>query len=179
MSQKYISTIAKSYALALIQSGSGSLDLIKSELSDVIATIRESSDLKVVMNNCAISTGKKLEIIESVFGGKVSGKVLNVLKILVEKNRFNELNSIYQAYIQMLEVNSNKKHVDIISSIELNTELKDKIVEKLHQKLNCDVIPNWQIDESIIAGLEFRFDDYVIDSSVRTKLKVLGKNISR
>ena len=74
---------------------------------------------------------------------------------------------------------SNKKNVEIVSSIELNFETKSNILFKLERKLQCEVIPHWSIDENIIAGLQFKFDDYVIDSSVRNKIENLSKNISR
>ena len=61
----------------------------------------------------------------------------------------------------------------------MNFETKSNILFKLERKLQCEVIPHWSIDENIIAGLQFKFDDYVIDSSVRNKIENLSKNISR
>ena len=79
------------------------------------------------------------------------------------------------------EVNkkSNKKNVEIISPIELNFETKSNVLFKLEHKLNCEVVPRWTVDEDIIAGLTFKFDDYVIDTSIRNKIENLSKNISR
>ena len=176
---KQISSVSRSYAKALFQACENSFENIKIQLQEVLETIQTSGDLQVVMNNNSISTGKKLNIIDSVFAGKIDLKVLNLLKILVEKNRFNEFSSVSEAFAQITDLQSNKKNVEIISSIELRGEIKNQILDKLQRKLSCEVIPNWQVDENIIAGLKFKFEDYVIDSSVSTKLKVLGKNISR
>ena len=101
------------------------------------------------------------------------------MKLLVEKNRFDEFESIVIAFNDYLDKKSNKKTVEIISPIKLNFETKSNILFKLEHKLNCEVVPHWTVDESIIAGLAFKFDDYVIDTSIRNKIENLCKNISR
>ena len=102
-------------------------------------------------------------------------KILNFIKILIEKQRINELNEIHQAIVNISDENSNRKTVEIISSIELDDTTKEKIINSLNKKLNCDIQPDWQTDEKIIAGLIFKYDDYVIDTSILAKLKKLSK----
>lgn len=181
MADNKVSTVSKNYAKALIDvaSENGSFDLIKSQLLEIQSVLDSSRDLQIVMENSSISVSKKIEILDSVFGTKIDNKVLNFLKLLVEKNRFSEFDSILNSYTEILDRMSNKKNVEIISSIELNFETKSNIIFKLEKKLQCDVVPVWHVDDSIIAGLTFKFDDYVIDSSVRTKIENLSKNISR
>lgn len=176
---KHISTISKNYAKALSDSAGKDFMSIKSQFEDVLNVIKSSNDLQIVMGNYSITVNKKFAILEEVFKGKIDDKLFYLLKILVEKNRLNEIFSIFEVYSKIIDERSNKKTVQIVSSVKLNTELKNRIIDKLQQKLNCGVKPDWQVDKNIIAGLEFKFDDYVIDSSVRTKLKNLGKNISR
>ena len=72
-----------------------------------------------------------------------------------------------------------RKKVEIVSAIKLNFEAKTNVLFKLEHKLNCEIVPDWQVDEDIIAGLIFKFDDFVIDTSVRNKVENLSKTISR
>lgn len=174
MPMNNISTISKNYAKALFESGLAP-DCVKYELSEIINTIDSSKDLEIVLSNSSISCTKKIEIIEGVFKGRISIYLLNLLKILAEKNRLSELGSIYAAYNEFDNQKSNKKSVQIVSSIQLNDEIKKNIVQKLEQKLTCEVLPQWQVDKSIIAGLVFKYDDCVIDTSVLSKLKQLSK----
>lgn len=176
---KQISSISKIYASALAEADFPSSEQVRQQLTGILQTIKQSKDLEIVMGNGSISTSKKIEIINSVFKDKIDEKLLNFLKILIKKNRFREIYSIFNAYNQILDKKSNKKNVEIISSINLDENMKNIILERLQQKLSCSVIPDWHVDESIIAGLEFKFDDYVIDSSVRSKLKLLSKSILR
>lgn len=174
MKSNNISTISINYAQAL---DSVNLDnaCIKRELSEILETFRSSEDLRIVMSNSSISYSKKIEIAEEVFAGKISSEMLNLLKILIQKNRISELNSIYNAFEKLDNQNSGIKSVEIVSSIDLSESIKQKIIQKLEKKLNCQILPAWQVDKSIIAGLVFKYDDYIVDTSILAKLKQLSK----
>ena len=176
MTKTMISTISKTYAKALMESGVEP-NFLKNQLEEIIETINSSYDLKIVMANSSISVSKKLEIIDSIFGNKIDQKLLNFLKILIEKNRFDELNAINKSFNHMLEDMSNRKTVEITSPIELNFENKSNVLFKLEHKLKCEIKPIWKIDKNLIAGLTFKIDDCVIDTSVRAKLENLSKSI--
>jgi len=179
--QKIISAIAKKYADALTQTAlsSGSADYFLTQMNEVEEVLKSSQDLNVVMKNSSIKTAKKIEIIQEIFGGKINPKLLNFLKILVEKDRFSDFDGIKEAYIENIKRSKNIKTVEITSPVELNSENRSNILSKLEHKLNCEVEPVWQTDTSLIAGLKFKIDDCVIDTSVKTKLENLSKNINR
>lgn len=181
MTNTMISSISKTYAKSLLAAAeeSSAVKLFKSQMDEISEVLESSDDLKIVMANSCISYSKKNDILESVFGGKIDVKLLNFLKILVEKGRFGEFDSIKAAYNNMLEELSNVKTVEITSPIELNFENKSNVLFKLEHKLNCEINPVWLVDKSLIAGLTFKFDDCVIDASVRSKLENLSKNITR
>lgn len=181
MKEKIISEISRNYAKALFETAAENncVEKFTTQLKEISEICTNSSDLTVVMKNSSISTLKKLDIINSIFENKINIKLLNFLKILVEKNRFEELDSIVHYYNEIINKNANKKTVEIISPIELNFENKSNVLFKLEHKLKSEISPIWTVDESIIAGLVFRFEDYVIDTSVRAKLKYMSKAINK
>ena len=181
MSENKISQISKNYAKALIEisKDNNSFVSVKTGLCNALDTVKESRDLKLVTDNSSISVAKKIEIIEEIFHNKIDDKVLNLLKILIEKNRFHELEGIVQAYNEMSDNFEQRKNVEIISSFDLDDDVKGQVLNKLEKKLNCEVVPEWTTDESIIGGLVFKFGDYVIDTSVKSKLENLSKYMLR
>jgi F-type H+-transporting ATPase subunit delta len=176
-----ISEISKTYAksLAEISTEQNCDELYLKQLYEISEIFNKSKDLTVVMSNTSISLNKKLEIIDSIFKSKIDKKLLNFIKLIIEKRRFNEFDSIVESYSNMIDKKSGKKKVEIISPIALSFENKSNVLFKLEHKLKCEIIPTWTIDESIIAGLVFKFDDYVIDTSIRAKLKNFSKVINR
>lgn len=172
-------TITKNYADAILETAKelNAVSDFGKQLDEIIAVIKNSSDLQVVMNNSAISGSKKIDIIDEIFNGKINQKLLNFLKILIKKNRFNSLDTINEIYKNEVTRLSNKQKVEITSPIPLNFENKTNVLFKLEHKLNCEVIPVWKVDKSLIAGLTFKIGDCVIDTSIRSKLEKLSKEI--
>ena len=181
MTKTLVSTISKNYAKALMEIATEqkSFEKIEKELNQISETINSSKDLRIVMSNSSISSATKIEIINEIFEKKIDTKLLNFLKIIVDKNRFNEFEAIRIEYMNMLQKRSNKKTVEVYSPIELNFENKSNVLFKLEHKLGCEITPIWKVDKSLIAGLAFKIDDCVIDTSVRAKLQNLSKNINR
>ncbi len=175
------SVISKNYAKALLEAAqeSGDYSCYATQLEEIINVLNNSKDLQIVMANSAISTSKKIEIVNEIFGNKIDHKLLNFIKILIEKNRFNEFETIKEIYNEEISKLSNKTKVEITSPIDLDFEKKTAILFKLEHKLNTEVIPIWNIDESLIAGLIFKIGDCVIDTSVKTKLENLSNEINR
>ena len=170
------SSISKSYAKALYDSLYG--QDVMYQLNEISDTINSSADLKIIMSNSSVSISNKLEILDTIFSSKIDTKLLNLLKVLAEKHRFNEFDSIKQSYFELIDEKANRKNVVIVSAIDLDENYKQNILNKLSEKLNSQVVPSWTVDNSLIAGLIFKYDDCVIDTSLSTKLKNLGKNIT-
>ena len=59
----------------------------------------------------------------------------------------------------------------------MSEEYRERILQKLSEKLQKNIRPNWKVDENIIAGLIYRINDNVIDTSIKSKLDKLNKNL--
>lgn len=168
-----ITTSSKIYADSLIKL-SDDYPLILDNLADLLKIKSDSPELNDLINNPAISLDKKFEIIDEVLKS-FDYRIVNFTKILISKNKFNELSEIIQAYNGMVEEINNIKEFEIVSAIELNDDLKLKIKNKLEQKYQKSVRINWTTDNTIIAGLIIKSDDEVIDGSIKNKLYKISK----
>ena len=166
-----VSTSAITYANSLFEADNNVLP----DLNTVLDVINSSKDFKITMLNPSISLQIKYEILDEIFKKELSEKVLNFIKILVEKNRFNEFEQIVQAYSDEVDQNNNIKRVEIVSAVELSDNQKQKAIEKLEARLQKTVKVDWTVDTSIIGGLIIKIDDDVIDTSLKNKLDKLSK----
>jgi F-type H+-transporting ATPase subunit delta len=168
-----ITSSAKCYADALIQIGDVSKDL------EIVREIfAQSPDLTAVLENPAIPEDVKNSIIDSIFSGQVDEKIVNFLKILINKKRIQEFDVITAAYAAELDEKNNIKRVEIVSAVELNEDTRKRITEKLESRLQKTVIPQWQTDSAIIGGLVVKIGDDVIDTSLKNKLERVKKSIT-
>lgn len=168
---RLVSTTAITYAKSLLEADNNAL----SGLNAVSNIINSSKYFVFVMENPTISQETKFEIIDEVFKNELDEKVLNFLKILVEKNRFKEFDQIYQAYTNEVDKINNLKRVEVISAVQLSKEQKQKTKERLQTRLQKNVEINWTLDKEIIGGLVIKIDDNIIDSSLKNKLDKLSK----
>lgn len=172
------SAVSKNYAEALIdlvKSGKINQSQLIFEIEAANTAFKESKDLNSVIANPTFTNEIKTEIISAIFKDKVSPEILNFLNILMEKNRINELPNIYTEFKHKLNEKNNTQPVNIISAVDLNDVQKSRIVDTLTRKLNKTILPCWQIDRSIIAGLIVKIYDNVIDMSLKGRIDRLGK----
>ena len=171
---------AKIYADALIelgQKGDISFDEIKKDMSVTAEILQKSPDLKNVLTVPVFSLEQQLSVADEVFKPVLNYKILNFIKILIEKRRFNEFDKITEAFYNAVDDFNEIKRVTIISAVDLDEENKRKITDKLQTKLQKNIHTNWIVNEEIIGGLVIKIDDDVIDTSIKTKLENISKNI--
>lgn len=180
MNNTQISLIAKNYADALVKlCKDQAMDCreILNSLLFIKDTCKQSTDLKTILDNPSVSDDVKCSIIDEVFKNSIDNHTIEFLKILIEKKRFNEFEGIIAAFSDETDKINNIQRIEVTSAIDLNDDLKQRIKEKLENRLNKTVITEWIVNEDIIGGLVVQINDDVIDSSLKNKLENLSKNI--
>jgi len=168
--------IAKRYALALIEATKDKVDLVCNNLATIENAISENEDFKNFLLHPIISLKDKKDVVEEIFNSKVDKEVLNFLLILLEENRFNIFQTIFEVYKKEADVIKNIQRIEIVSAVEIEEKLKNKLEETINKKLNKKVILNYEEQKEIIGGLIVKFEDTVVDLSLKTKFDKLRKN---
>lgn len=175
-----ISLSAKNYSKALVEMVRDnviSFEDLSKDLAAVSEILETSQDLRLTLENPTVSEEVKSQIVEEVFKNEVHPQVVSFLKVLIDKNRFSEFSQIKADYEIKLDDVNKIQAVEITSAVELSEEYRERILQKLGEKLQKNIRPNWKIDENIIAGLIYRINDNVIDTSIKSKLDKLNKNL--
>lgn len=175
-----ISLSAKNYSKALVEMVRDnviSFEDLSKDLATVSEILETSQDLRLTLENPTVSEEVKSQIVEEVFKNEVHPKVVSFLKVLIDKNRFSEFSQIKADYEIKLDDVNKIQAVEITSAVELSEEYRERILQKLSEKLQKNIRPNWKVDENIIAGLIYRINDNVIDTSIKSKLDKLNKNL--
>lgn len=175
-----ISLSAKNYSKALVEMVRDnviSFEDLSKDLATVSEILETSQDLRLTLENPTVSEEVKSQIVEEVFKNEVHPQVVSFLKVLIDKNRFSEFSQIKADYEIKLDDVNKIQAVEITSAVELSEEYRERILQKLGEKLQKNIRPNWKVDENIIAGLIYRINDNVIDTSIKSKLDKLNKNL--
>ena len=174
--------IANRYAQSLIDianDGKMSLEEITNDLNTIQEINQSSKELVEFLENPTYSNSDKKEVIQKVYENEIHPEMINFLKILTDKNRIFELKDIITSFEEKIDNKNNMKKVSIISAIELNEEVKTRLIQKLEAKLNKKIKPEYEQDSEIIGGLVIKIDDDVIDTSIKQKINSYRNHIVR
>lgn len=174
--------IAQRYSDALVsiaKEGKLTYTKISTDLTAINEILSQSKDLKEFLLNPLISNEDKKDVVDNVFSNEVDVLIVNFLKILIDKKRFNIFNEIINAYNKALDDINNISRVMVTSAVVMSEDSKKKLKVKLEEKLKKNVVLDLNINTDIIAGLVIRIGDNVIDMSLKHKLEDLSRNIIR
>ena len=171
--------LAKRYSDAII-----SVAQDRNEVDEVFADIKNVSDclnlvekMKTFLVHPVIPVSEKKDMISSIFNGKIKKSSLNLLLILLEKNRINILDTIKYCYEEAMDEAKNVVKVGVVSAVEIDEDLKNKLQNKLEKKLNKSVKFDFEINPEIIAGLVLKIQDKTIDGSLAARLEGFKKTL--
>ena len=168
---------AKRYALALSQSAIQNIDEINENLALVDEVIFNNSDFVNFFSHPIVSLKDKKDTINETLNGKINEKTLNFLNTLLDESRFSIFKTIYELFKIEVDLIKNKQRVYVTSAVELDDKEKDKLQNKLNEKLQNEVVINYEENPDILGGLLIKFEDKIIDLSLKTKFDDLRKNI--
>ena len=172
--------ISKTYGEALFELAveENKADVFLEEIQAVLTAIRENPDLNKLLNHPKISKEEKTEVIENIFKGRISNEVTGFLTLIISKERYKELDAILEYFIQRIKEEKGIGTAYVTTAVPLNEIQKVKVQEKLlattaYQEMEMF----FSVDESLIGGMVIRIKDRVVDSSIKTKLSEIQKQL--
>jgi F-type H+-transporting ATPase subunit delta len=173
-------TLSRRYAKALYELGIEE-HLEQKFLTDlhiIVGLTKESLDFKTIMESPLYDIILKKKIIESLLQGlNISKYINNFINILIEKDRFNQLNDILQSYHDIINEISGKAKAYVKSAVELTQIQQQKITEAFSKITNKKVEIDASVDHSLIGGLIVDIEGMVYDGSIKTQIIKFKQNL--
>ena len=172
--------LAKRYAKALFAIGKedDKYEAYSEALKAVAALFESTPEVEDALTNplypVDVREKAMAAIVDSMDADKVMGNFLN---LLVEKKRAAILPEIAEVFQTMVDEDKNISHGAVVSAIELETDLQNKIQDTLEKITGKKVELTASVDPSIIGGVIAKVGDLVLDGSIRTQLASLKGSI--
>ena len=172
--------ISKTYGDALFELAveKDKVDVLLEEIEQLQRVLSENDEFGRLMNHPKIIKEEKIQVAKDVFGGRVSDELLGFLTIIITKDRYKDIDEILDYFIAEV-----KRYKGIgIATVTTAVPLKEEQCKKIEQKLLdttefTKMEMHYQLDESLIGGMVVRIGDRVVDSSIKTKLSELQKEL--
>ena len=168
--------ISKTYGEALFELAveENKVDVLAEEISAILDILKQNPDFVNLLNHPKISKEEKLQVMEEVFGGKVSKEIQGFLNIVVAKERNKELMAIMEYFLDEVKAMKGVGVCYVTTPMELKDAQKEAVVKKLLETTDFKTMElHYSVDKSLIGGMVIRIGDRVVDSSISTKLSNL------
>lgn len=174
--------LAGVYARALLNAAekTGAAEAVSGELDSVLRDVLEKiPNLEATLTSPRVPFADKERILDKAFGGKMSPTLLNFLKVLARRNRFECLRAVRRALRKLLNELRHRVEVEVRSAVALEPETLGRVAGRLKEVLGREVDVEAKVDPNLIGGLVVRVGDTVYDGSVANHLVRLREQTIR
>lgn len=172
--------VSKTYGDALFELAleESRMDELLSEVREVSGVLHENSDFSRLMNHPKIVKEEKIRILENVFCGRISNELLGLMRMLVSKDHYNEMDSVFSYFTEQVKEYKNIGTAYVTSAFPLSDVQKEQVEKKLLDTTKYESFEmHYRVDSSLIGGMVIRIGDRVADSSIQTKLRNLTSEL--
>jgi len=165
--------IASRYSQALLEASADQTAQVAQQLAQVQQAIGAVPDLVALLNHPEIPVERKQALLDTLFAGQVSPRVLAFLKILVAHARISALEVITQEFRELALEAAGQAEARVTSAVALTPAERERLAAALSRLTGRQVRLLPQTDPALLAGVSVRIGDRVIDGSARAKLQML------
>ena len=174
--------VAKVYGDALFAAAleAGRMDEMYEEICELRKILGENEDLQKLLDNPKIIREEKESVIENIFRGRVSDEIVELMKLMIAKGRYSQIESVFDYVIGLVKEEKKIGIAYVASALPLTGEQKANIIRRLLDTTKYEQFEmNYSVDRSLIGGVVIRIGDRVVDSSIKTKLYELSKDLRK
>ena len=123
--------VANSYGEALFELAleKNALDDMLQEVVCIQNVIEENADFRKFLSHPQISKEEKISVVEKVFKEKASNDIVGLLVMIVKKDRYNEIDAIFDYFVNKVKEHNHIGVARVTSAVELNDEQKKTLMD--------------------------------------------------
>ena len=174
--------ISKTYGDALFELAveQDKVDALLEEIEQLKRVLSENEEFGRLMNHPKVIKEEKIQVARNVFEGRMSNELLGFLTIIISKDRYREIDAILDYFIAEVKQYKGIGVATVTTAVPLRLEQRRKIEQRLlattsYKKMEMKYL----LDKSLIGGMVIRIGDRVVDSSIKTKLNELTRQLMK
>jgi F-type H+-transporting ATPase subunit delta len=154
-------------------------DAAEKDLLLFLKFFEEDPSFKNFLLSPKVRDKDKKSFLKITFKDKVSDILLNMLLLLIEKNRLSHLPEICSEFGILKKEDRGIIKAEVKTAISLDEDLARILKEKLERKVNKKIEMEKKVDPSIIGGIVVVVGGKVIDRSVRCQLNQIKEKVKQ
>ena len=161
-----------SRALFEVAKESGELEKIETDIKNFQLIINGSLELQNFTQNPTQSINIQ-NIVIDLISKKLdfSKNTNNFLSLLIKKRRIFFVKKILESFLRLCSIKRGEVKASLISSKELSATELENISKELSLAMGSKIKFDYKINKDLIGGLKLQLGSFMIDTSIRNKLK--------
>ena len=160
-----------SRALFEVVKESGELDKIEADIKVFQLLLKSSKDLKNFIHNPTQSIENQNKVIN------FTKNLKNFFFLLIQKRRIFFVTKIIDSFLKLCMEKRGELKASLISSKELSTSELEGISKDISSAIGSTLKFDYMIDKDLIGGFKLQLGSFMVDTSIKNKLKKIEQRM--
>jgi len=172
--------VERVYAQALLELAEqqGVIAPVAQELDTLAHLLYDQPDVIRILASRTLSYDQRDESCRKFFADRVSDLLLRFLRLLVRKNRFDELPGIAAAFLYLYDERHGDIEVQTYTVAPLDETSKQRVLDRIGELTGRRARLVEHLQAQLGGGLKMRVRDALVDGSIATQLRLIRENLT-
>ena len=165
-----------SRALFEVAKEANELDKTENDVKNFQLLFNSSSEFKNFIQNPTLNVTLQINVINLLSKKLEFTKNLkNFFLLLIDKRRIFFAKKISDSFLKLCSIKRGEIKASLISSKELSLNELEEISKDLSKSMGSIIKFDYKVDKELIGGLKLQLGSFMIDTSIKNKLKKYEK----
>ncbi len=161
-----------SRALFEVSQETKELDKVENDVKNFQVLFNSSLDIQNLIKNPTQSMKQQITMVNLISEKLAfSQNLKNFFLLLIEKRRIFFVKKIFESFLKFCSKKRGEVKAFFISSKELSESELEVITKELSKSMGATLRFDYKVDKELIGGLKLQLGSYMIDTTIRNKLK--------
>ncbi len=153
------------------------LNDVASDCGKLIDLIDKEKSVKMFFLSPVIKKEKKIEVAEKLFSAIFNKLTFGFIILLIKGERENLIREIMVNFLARKDEKENILKPSVTTAFEFDENQKKEFTKKLNEYTGKNCIPDYSVNKDLIGGFKIKFDDIIIDGSVKRQLELMKNKL--
>ncbi|MDO4647491.1 MAG: ATP synthase F1 subunit delta [Eubacteriales bacterium] len=152
-------------------------EAILEQMTEIRSVFRENPDYLRLLSEPSIPLEERRKLIEEAFGSGAHRYLVNLLKLMCDRNILREFAGCCEEYTRRYRVDNHIAEAVVTSAVLLTDEQKKALKESLEKKSGKQISLICKVDPKVVAGLRVNLEGTSFDGTVRGRLEGISRKL--
>ena len=167
------------YARALLKCSmvDGLEDKVYQDMQTLAKCYIEVPELKLTIDNPMIAKDSKKALLMAAVGDERTKLTTNFISLVLKEDRESVMQFMANSYITLYRKQKNVIRGKLTTATEVTSAMEQKMRQMVESNTNGTVEFETEVNPDIVGGFILEYDTYRMDTSVRTRLNSILKQL--